>query len=237
MYRVLVVEDDASAHARLAGLIEQYGRKSGEQFQLVWQRSAIDLMGANARYDLVFLDIDLPGINGIEAAELLRTYDRETPLVFVTNLAQHVAAGYDVEAIGFLVKPVEAGAFALCMERAMRIIRRNQGATMSVRLKEGMRVFSQADLIYIEVTGHSLSYHVAGEDEALVVRGTLSAVEAELPSTQFVRISNSCLVNMAHIQRVRKGELDVTGGDTLWFSRPKRRDAMAAIASYLGGSI
>ncbi len=72
------------------------------------------------------MDIDLPGINGMEAAQLLREENATTPLIFVTNLAQYAVKGYQVDALDFMVKPVGYGDFAMRMGRAMRPWRRTR---------------------------------------------------------------------------------------------------------------
>ena len=106
MYRTLIVEDEAAEANRLTDLLARYGRAHQTEFKVTWHSSAMDMLSDKGRYDLCLLDIQMPGINGMEAAALLRTYDEEIPIIFVTNLAKYAVKGYEVGATGFIVKPV-----------------------------------------------------------------------------------------------------------------------------------
>lgn len=237
MHQIAIVEDERTAADALRAHLDHYATDRSEEFQVTWYSNAIEYEETRQKFDLVFLDIELPGINGMEAAQLLRTYDDETPLIFVTNLAQYAVRGYEVNALDFIVKPVGYYDFRMRMDKAMRHIRRNGGRKVIANTRDGMRVLLMADIVYVEVTNHDLVYHLWGEDEPFVVYGSLSKLERELGDGPMVRISNSCLVNMNQIRLVRGQAIIMQGGDTLYFSRSKKREALATITSFLGGSI
>lgn len=237
MPKIAIVEDEADAADTLAAFINRYGAEKNEEFAIVRFSSAMDFEVTRQRFDLVFMDIQMPGINGMEAAHLMRTYDSETPIIFVTNLAQYAVKGYEVDALDFIVKPVTYFNFRMRMERAMRRIVRNGERSVVINTRDGIRVASLSDIEYVEVNKHDLSYHLVDEDEPLVVYGSLRAFEEEVASGPFVRISNSCLVNMNRIRSVHGGSLRTHGGQELFFSRSRKREALATITGFLGGSI
>ncbi|HQE70508.1 MAG TPA: LytTR family DNA-binding domain-containing protein, partial [Atopobiaceae bacterium] len=175
MYRVLVIEDKPGEADRLRQMISEYGEDRDLEFQVVWARTAVELPEERRAFDLIFMDIGLPGINGMEAAEMLRTFDSETPLIFVTDLAQYAVKGYQVDALDFIIKPVQYYDFALRMDRAMRFVKRNDRGRLSIMTREGIRIFSLSDLVYVDVLDHNLNYHLAG-GETLSLRGSLSKV-------------------------------------------------------------
>ena len=235
MYRVLVVEDEADEAATIKSHLERFGSARGVDFSVTWLKTAFDLISQSGKYDLVFLDIDLPGINGMEAAQLLRIYDEVTPIIFVTNLAQYAVKGYEVDALDFMVKPVGYYDFSLRMEKALRKLSANVGRTIPVTTTDGVRVVPLARLDYVEVRNHDLIFHVA-DDEPLRVRGNLSAFERENAGGPLLRISKSVVVNMERIDWVRGYDLRTLSGDMLRISRSNKRAATEAITSYLGGS-
>ena len=237
MPKIAIVEDEANAADALAAFINRYGTEKNEEFAIVRFSSAMDFEVTRQRFDLVFMDIQMPGINGMEAAHLMRTYDSETPIIFVTNLAQYAVKGYEVDALDFIVKPVTYFNFRMRMERAMRRIARNGERSVVINTRDGIRVANLSDIEYVEVNKHDLSYHLASEDEPLVVYGSLRAFEEEVAGGPFVRISNNCLVNMNRIRSVHGGSLRTHGGQELFFSRSRKREAVATITSFLGGSI
>lgn len=237
MFRILIVEDNPEEQAVLRAHLERYATEHDEDFQITWLKSAVEFVEGSETADLIFMDIDLPGINGMEAATLLRSFDNHTPLIFVTNLSQYAVRGYEVDALDFIVKPVTYYNFSMRMDKAMRIMRRTTGRNVVIQTKAGMRVIPLSELISVEVLNHNLAYRAVGYDDPIEVRGSLAAVERELADAPFVRISNSCLANMGHVRDIKGNELRMSDGSVLYFSRARRRPAMERIADYLGGSI
>ena len=237
MPNIALVEDEPEAADVLAAFIARYADEKGLELAVTRFGNAMDFEMTHQHFDLVFMDIQMPGINGMEAAQLMRTYDSETPIIFVTNLAQYAVKGYEVDALDFIVKPVTYFNFRMRMDKAMRRIRRNGSRSIAIGTRDGMRVVALSDIEYVEVSKHDLSYHLVGEEEPFVVYGSLVAFEQEVEGGPFVRISNSCLVNMNRIRAIRGGELVMHGGKVLYFSRSRKREAVATITGFLGGSI
>ena len=234
MYRMLVVEDEAEEAAHLADLVGRYAAQREVEFQITHYASAMDMLSDKARYDLCLLDIDLPGISGMEAAQLMRVYDDETPVIFVTNLAKYAVKGYEVGATGFIVKPVTMGGLSMALDRALRAIEHNSGRSVMVPTDDGIRVVPFAQIVYVEVTGHTLAYHLKG-GEVLEARGSLGQLVEDLADAPLVRVSKSCVANMNEIARIRAASLVMTSGDELRVSRTRKREIMDTVTDYLGG--
>lgn len=237
MCKIAIVEDEHDAAATLSDFLARYGEDNGCAFQVVEFNSAMQFEITHQGFDLVFMDIQMPGINGMEAAQLMRTYDTETPIIFVTNLAKYAVKGYEVDALDFIIKPVTYGNFRMRMDKAMRRIRRNGGRSLAINTRDGVRVVALADIEYVEVRQHDLYYHMAGEDEPMVIYGSLSALEKQIGDGPFVRVSNSRLVNMNHVRQVRGGSCLMRGDATVPISRSKKREVLDTITAFLGGSI
>lgn len=236
MYRMLIVEDTPAEADLLRSYLLRYAREKDLSFHIEVLGSALEFINSHHTADLVFMDIHMPGINGMEAAEILRTYDQATPIVFVTNLAQYAVQGYQVDAVDFVVKPVEYHDFAMRMDRAMRLVERNAGSTVALPTQDGMRVVRQRDISYVDMLKHDVIYHLAG-GECLRERGSLRAAEARLDSQAFLRISSGCLVNMARVARIGRESVVTDDGTELFFSRSQKRRALEKLANYVGGSI
>jgi DNA-binding LytR/AlgR family response regulator len=233
------VEDDDSAAETLEDCIERYGREFGMEFSVVRFASAVEFLKKERSCDLVFMDIDLPGISGMEAAELMRAYDKTTPLIFVTNLAQYAVMGYQVNALDFIVKPVSYYSFSMRMDKAVRAMERGGHKRLTVATRDGISVLEYWEILYIETVKHDLVYHVVGapkDEEPLHVRGSLTKLEEQLGQSSFLRISSSCIVNMDHIRSMKNGEIVLSTGERLYASRARRRPCIEAFADYLGGS-
>lgn len=238
MYRILIVEDDEAEAAALRDCLQRYGRETGVELKSVWLTRAFDLDFERLPYDLVFMDINLPGVNGLEAAELMRQHDQSTPLVFVTNLAQYAVRGYEVDALDFIVKPVSYFDFKLRMDKAVRVMRAASVRSVVLTTRDGLRRVEVSRVVYVEVSNHNLVWHVDAdgrEDCEIRVRGTMRSAEESLAGAPFSRISNSCLLNMGYVRSIRGMELLTTTGDTVFFSRARRKAALEEITKYLCG--
>ncbi len=234
MFQILIVEDEDAAAQLLEQAIRAYGEQVGERFQTARLASAVDLDETVSRsFDLIFLDIEMPGQNGMDAAFDLRAHDAATPIIFVTNLANYAVHGYAVNALDFIVKPFSYEDFRLRMDRALQVMRQRVRRAISVRSRDGLRIFDAASLIYVDMDGHDLVYHL-DDGSSVSVRGSMRKLDEELGGSPFLRISSGCIINMGHVRGVSDAALTLSNGDVVWASRANKRQALEAIAVYLG---
>lgn len=107
MLRIAIVEDHESDAKRLTALLESYAQKNGKRFAITWIANANTFLDSyQHQYELVFMDIRMPGLNGMMAAHELREMDHTVVLVFLTSLAQYAVESYEVEATDYILKPL-----------------------------------------------------------------------------------------------------------------------------------
>lgn len=234
-FDVLIVEDDQNEKEALEACLDSFGQERGISFHVTWLSSALEFLEKRPLSDLIFMDIDMPGLSGMEAAESLREYDSVTPLVFVTNLAQYAVHGYAVDATDFIIKPVEYGSFALRMARVMRRLRRDD-IMLSLQTRDGARLFPVTDVVYVSVSGHYLVHHLV-TGEIVRSRGTIRDAEANPAFQDFVRISNNELINATHVRRMTRDSVEMDTDETLWFSRARKKEAQERIVRLMGTRI
>ena len=235
MPKVYIVEDEQEAYEDLASCLERYGREHGVTFSVAHLPSADDFIELMPEADLIFMDIDMPGTNGLDGARAIRRFAERVPLVFVTNLAQYAIRGYEVDAIDFIVKPVVYATFAVHMERIMRLIGRSERRSIPLKGPDGTRMVALDDILFVEVDRHYLEYHVAGESAPIRIRGTISAAESTLGGGRFARVSVSHIVNADHIAALLPEGVRLDDGTQVYFSRSRKREASRQIADYFGG--
>lgn len=239
MLRVAMVEDEDAAASGLAEFIDRYAKESGEIFSVRRFRDAIEFL-ENYRpdYDMIFMDILLPELNGMDASKKLRELDRTVVLIFVTNMAQFAVRGYEVGALDFIVKPLSYYDFVMKMKRACFAVRSRDDKMLVIATAGGGSVrLPIRDLTYIEVSGHKCRYHTAtGVYEG---RNSLSKLAAALVEYDFMSCNNCYLVNPVHIKHV--GGYTVTvAGDELQISHPKRKAFMRQFNEWIsrgGGGV
>ncbi len=233
MVTTAIVEDEALAFEKLKKYFDMYEKENGEQFDVHRFSDAESFLeGYSDRFDLVMMDIEMPGINGMEAAKRLREMDREVALVFVTNMANYAVKGYEVDALDFIVKPVKYADFSFKLKRVMRSLSLREQDTITVSLSSGIKRIALSELLYVEVTGHNVIYHMV--DEELKTRGTLAKTEEMLAGSSFMKCNNCYLVNPKHIKEV-KGYTVTVGEDELAISRPRKKAFMQELNAWIAG--
>ncbi|MBW3090349.1 LytR/AlgR family response regulator transcription factor [Bifidobacterium miconisargentati] len=251
MIRIAIVDDDDTDAARTAEMIERYyaeredesrgtaaehDARSGTQSHPAYTITRFTdgesfLDDYKAEFDAMFLDVEMPGIDGLETAHRLREIDSHVVLVFTTKMAQYAAVGYDVDAIGYLVKPIDYFGFALKMRKVEDLVAKRQGVTIPLTVGTGTQFLSSHDVRYVEVLGHEVIYHT--ERVAYKVWSSLKEAAALLEPVHFAASNRYCLVNLEWVQAVN-GDTVVVDGQTLPVSRSKRKPLMQALAAYYG---
>lgn len=230
--RVAMVEDESEVSHQLRKQL-QHMEQTGVSFSIaVFSDAESFLASYQCNYDIVLMDIMLPGMNGMEAAQQLRKKDGEVVLIFITNMAHFAVQGYEVSALDFVVKPVSPAVFEAKMTRALQAVKRRQGRTICLE-KGGNNVYlSTRDICYVEVAGHELCYHTPQEEYQ--EWGSMKKAAAELEPDGFLRCHSSFLVNPRHILRVDGMNLYMTGGTQVPISHPKRKEFMQALTEWMG---
>lgn len=137
--------------------------------------SAVDfLTNYEPKYDVVFMDIDMPYLDGMSAARKLRELDEQTCLVFVTSLAQFAVIGYEVAAFDFIVKPFTYSNLCLKLQRLFRHLSTHTEREIIIRTEGNMARVAIEDILYVEITGHRIVYHTKSREIASY--GTLKSV-------------------------------------------------------------
>lgn len=235
MYRTAIVEDDEKFAETLKTYLIKYGSENGLQFSTAHFNNAMAFLNDyKPDYDLIFMDIKMPYLNGMDAARQLRKADKDVTLVFVTSMSQFALSGYEVDATDFIVKPVSYYDFALKMSRVAKKLARDESREQLIVSIDGSLVKLQpADVLYVETGGHRVIYHTK-EGEAFEQYSSLTAVENRLKGLNFKRCNSCYLVNLRYVRSV-KGHVVNVGGVALQISQPRRKDFVKALMEYAGG--
>ncbi len=234
MIRIAIVEDDPQCADQLKEMITRYAGENLVEQETVWFRDGLDIAD-NYRpvWDLIFLDIEMPHLDGMKTAEMIRDKDPAVVLIFVTNMACYAVRGYEVDAMDFLVKPVSYGSFSLKLRKAVNLIRSRESRFLLVNT-EGQSLKIPTDQIqYVEVINHRLHVHTESKDYTL--RGSLQEIEKQVEDLPFVRCSVSFLVNLRNVIAVNKDTVYLKGC-TLPIGRTRKKEFLERFFSYMGGS-
>ncbi len=233
MIKIAIVEDTNVEAEVLTKYLKRFEKEHDESFHITRFVDADDFLDSmSAGFEIVFFDIALPTINGVEASKKLREMDKNIVIIFVTNMAQFALKGYEVDALDYILKPINYQKILFKMHKAIKLARSNRKFELIVSYSGGVTRISTDELVYVEVLGHTLTYHMV--NNKLKGRGTLKKLEKELVDQNFMRCNNPYLVNPKFIKSIDGFDLHMLNGDILKISQPRKKVFMKELAEWLG---
>ncbi len=228
--RIAIVEDDETAKEQLAKCLKQYEKEYAVSFSITWYPNGFDFLeGWHQDADIVFMDIDMPGMNGMETAHRMREADTNVVLIFVTNLAQYAIEGYSVDALDYVLKPVEYFALKLKIKKALRMVETCEEKVIPVQQDGQMYYLKSSEILYVEVEKHDLTFYTV--HGAFVCDGSLKHIEETLEGADFYRCNYCYLVNLRHVSSVGNTEVKI-GETALQISRNRRKGFLEKLNDY-----
>ena len=237
MYHIAIVEDEPEFSMQLQQYLKQYQRENNVECKIsVFGDGAEILKDYKAKYDAIFMDIEMPGVNGMDAAEKIREMDEEVVIMFITNMAQYALLGYSVGALDFVMKPVNYYTFAMKVRRVLKRIQKRESwqNTIVLNLPDGLKKIDTKQIYFVEIQNRLLHYHTT--EGEYVLKGTMQGAEQMLETDTFVKCNHWYLVNLRHVKEVRKN-IAVVGQYELEISRRNKSAFMQALTEYLGEHI
>ena len=212
-YRFAICDDDANYARYIRRLAEQWGRQSGAEVETEAFPSAEAFLfrwGECRDFDVLLLDIEMAGMDGVELARTVRAEDDRVQIIFITGYNDYIAQGYEVAALHYLVKPVDEEKFLQVLSRAVDRLKRSE-PFLTLELPEETVRLPLPEIRYLDVQHNYVTVH-AGKD--YTAKRPLSELEKALDS-RFFRVGRSCVVNLARVRRVTRTEAELTTGERI----------------------
>jgi len=181
-------------------------------------------------FDIVFLDIEMDGMSGLEAGQRLRSVDRNVIIIFLTNHQQYVFKSFRIEPFDYIVKPARNGKLLKVLNRAIKKYK-EQHYIIDFKWQENSYALRTCDVVYLESDLRHVTF-VTGDNRYKCV-GKLDEYEKRLTPYGFLRCHKSFLVNMSYIKSIEKNEIITALGYNIDMSARRKQDCLNTFNEYI----
>ena len=225
MYQIALCDDEEKELDRIEMYLAGYQDKRQTQKYRVRRftsgEAMVDLIREELYMpDLILLDIFMSGITGMDAAKEMRGMGCGVPIIFLTTSRDHALCAYEVDAVQYLVKPLDQDRFYHAMDSAMSRMRKEQESQIGIKVAGGVRQLSPSDILYCESQkNYQILYLAGAECRVRMTTENLGKLLADFP--QFGRCGRSYILNMDHIISVDREEILMDSGRAIYIPRNK----------------
>ena len=229
---IAVVDDEKAIREHICGLVEEQQPES----RIEAYATGGELLASGKRFDIVFLDIQMEGMNGIEAARSLREKNanlgvEDTVLVFITGIRDYVFDAFDLYAFQYLLKPIDESKFAEVLERAVREAAKKKERRV-LFIKSRNLTLDQSEILYIESRAKKVEIHTKGAAQAIEIYAAMDELEGQL-GENFYRCHRAYIVNMDCITEYDSESITLTNGDRVYLTKKKYGEFVKAYMWHL----
>ena len=231
MIIVAICEDERYILEELRKKVEKYINRKSLDASIKTFTSGEELLKAKKKFDIILLDLMLPGIDGLEVARQISCRSR---IIFVTSYREYAVEAFDANAVHYLVKPVTEERLFSALDRAVNQTEQVDNQSLTLIKSGKTQVIFIRDILYCEVFNHQVRIHtVHGTYDYF---GTLDMLEAKLDE-RFFRCHRSFVVNMSCVAGQEKGVAILTNGERIFISRRKQTDFIQRLLNFLKNEV
>ncbi len=239
MLKIAICDDEKYFREELKDILIKYLDNNGIVYSIDLFDSGkeFSLLGIEMlKYEIVFLDINMDQMDGIETARIIRVQSNDIYIVFVTAFIDYTIEGYKVDAVRYILKnnntltqAIEECMDAICKKMSYEVVRKD------FDFIEGNRRLSLEHILYVESNLHKLTFYVMEESiTQYTIYMTLDELEKVLSGEGFLRVHQSFLVNIKHVVKVVRYNLTMDNGTEIGIPKNRFKGVQKAIVDYKG---
>lgn len=223
MIRIAVCEDDEIQLKIILTFIEEFLNKTGRKAYVNNFSKGEELLqeALSDVYDIYFLDLLMPGLNGMEVAKKLRAVGDKGKIIFQTSSLDYAVESYEVDAYYYLLKPVDKDKLYGVLERAFCELK-GKKENLLVKTKTGNEIVDVCKIMYVDVSNRTPVFHISGSKELIghALRTSFKELVGDLPEREdFGMCSISTLVNLKFISKITSDRIVLADGTEIYPSR------------------
>ncbi len=231
-YKIAICDDEQKQIEYLSGMVTAWARQNRHAVEIKTYSSAESFLfdySEEKDFDILLLDIEMPGMNGVELAKTVRRENSTVQIVFITGYYEYFSDGFDVSALHYLIKPADKRKLLPILDRAVSNLNYRQKSVLLTSPDGDIKV-SLADICYVE----SENVHVAVHTVNGVYRSRISLAKfAEQLDETFIKVHRSYIVGLKYVKRITRTDITMLNGDIVPISRGMYDEAHAALIKFL----
>ena len=231
-YKIAICDDESTQRDYLQEIVTAWAQKTHRLVDLKQYAHAEQFLfdyEEEKDFDILLLDIEMPGINGIDLAKRVRRENTSVQIIFVTGYYDYFSDGFDVSALHYLIKPVSDRKLYPVLDKAADNLAYRQRSVLISTAEADIKV-SLADITYVEAENVYVVVHTVQGNYRM--RQSLAKFAGQLDDT-FIKVHRSYIVGLKYIKKITRTEITMLSGDTVPISRGMYDEVHAALVKYL----
>ena len=231
MIRIAICDDEKHMSDHIRAMASDFFRKKNREIQLRTFLSGEELLNYDGQIDILFLDIQMNGVDGLETARKLRAGKFRGFLIFITVLKEMVFQSFEVQAYDYLVKPVDEKQFGKTMERLYASMQNASEDSLLVQQGYEGRIVPKDEIVFFEVIDRKIYLNLAS-GEIIDYYERIENLETKLDG-HFFRCHRSYLINLKHLKGYKNGTAYMDNGKEIPVSRLRSREFSGVVLQYM----
>lgn len=220
MFSFVICDDDFETNNELADIVRGYAEKNNLQVRIQQYYDGEALVKDNPFFDVLLLDIEMPLMNGIQAAKKIRETSKWGQIVYITGYADYARVAYEVHPFSFITKPFDASDIEQTIGESLQYLnKKSPSKKFTVFSEDGAKTIPLEDIYYFEI--YERKIRVVSKIGSFVFKGNLNDLETKLDSSVFGCPHQSFLVNFMHIDKLKEYSIYIVNGDVIPLSQKR----------------
>ncbi len=233
MFKIIVCDDQEKEYIQLNQLLLEYAESRQVELDIKYFSNGQDLLSSEIQdIDLFFLDVEMPGINGIETGKEIRKRNNHCEIVFITNYIQYAIQGYEVQAFRYLLKPIHTQQFTEIADHLFQKIKKSSSYIQVKGRADTQRILIK-DMVYAETSQRHILIHT--KNRIIDCYNTMEKLEESLSGHGFFRCHHAYLVSMDEITQVIGHDAVLKNGFIIPISKNKKKQFKQVLTDFWGG--
>lgn len=233
MIRIAICDDEKYMSDKIRAMVTNFFKRKNMEIAISQFSSGEELLKFDKTIDVLFLDIQMKGMDGMETARKLRNRKFKGYLIFITVLKEMVFQSFEVQTYDYLVKPIEEKCFNKTMERLLASLRNMSDANLLVQKGYESTIIAFDNIIFCEIIDRKVYLHLISS-EVIDFYDRIENLETKLDS-RFYRCHRSFLINLKYLKSYKSGVAYMEGGKEIPVSRLRSKEFSNVILQYMKG--